>query len=142
MAVGCAKCAECTYPLSNFHSIRWAEIIRMKVRNKNFGIETSSETVYFKLVCLFWSHPQTHTHTHDTHTHTHMTDTHTHTHTHTRQTHTRALPCQVAFLSKPLLQPDHVVAQYVLRMMIGQHMFYQAELIGTSGAQWVHGFEG
>ena len=26
----------------------------MKVRNKNFGIETSSETVYFKLVCLRW----------------------------------------------------------------------------------------
>lgn len=42
------------------------------------------------------------------------------------------------YLSKPSLQPDHVMAQYVLRMMISQHMFYQAELIGTS----VHGFEG
>ncbi|KAL5474425.1 hypothetical protein EMCRGX_G026370 [Ephydatia muelleri] len=66
---------------------KWAEIIRMKVRNKNFGVETCSETVYFKL-------------------------------------------------------PDHLTAQYLLRMMIGQHMFYQAELIGTSGAHWTQGFEG
>ena len=29
---------------------RWPEIYRMKVKDKNFGIETPGETVYFKMV--------------------------------------------------------------------------------------------
>ena len=32
----------------SFH--RWPDIYRMKVRDKNFGIETPSETIYFKMV--------------------------------------------------------------------------------------------
>lgn len=31
---------------------RWPEIYRMKVKDKNFGIETPGETVYFKMVSV------------------------------------------------------------------------------------------
>ena len=29
---------------------RWPDVYRMKVRDKNFGVETPGETVYFKMV--------------------------------------------------------------------------------------------
>ncbi len=29
---------------------RWPDIFRMKVKDKNFGIETPGETIYFKMV--------------------------------------------------------------------------------------------
>ena len=31
---------------------KWPDIFRMKVRDKNFGIETPGETVYFKMVSV------------------------------------------------------------------------------------------
>lgn len=60
---------------------KWPEIIRMKVKDKNFGIETYNETVYFKM-------------------------------------------------------PDTSAAQYVLRMMVQQHMFYQTEYQGLD-VKWI-----
>ena len=43
----------CTYMyIHMFPSLshRWPDIFRMKVRDKNFGIETPGETIYFKMV--------------------------------------------------------------------------------------------
>ena len=35
---------------------RWPDIYRMKVRDKNFGIETPGETIYFKMVSPAMKH--------------------------------------------------------------------------------------
>ena len=40
-------------------------------------------------------------------------------------------------LPPSLSQPDNSTAQYVLRMMIGQHKFYRSELEGTPGISWM-----
>ena len=45
-----AATVTCTYFTSLCVCIRWPDIFRMKVRDKNFGIETPGETVYFKMV--------------------------------------------------------------------------------------------
>ena len=38
------------YNYVHYRPCRWPDIFRMKMGDKNFGIETPGETVYFKMV--------------------------------------------------------------------------------------------
>jgi len=42
-----------TYNIFPSFECRWPDIFRLKVRDKNFAIETPGETVYFKMVSSY-----------------------------------------------------------------------------------------